>query len=323
MGTRKARSPHPFYPLVLVHGLLGFGTIGPRGDLEYFRGVMRHLENNRDVLDGKAKVYVADVDPLDSIPSRAIQLRDFIQDRVLYRGTKRRYEKVNIIAHSMGGLDARYMIANLAMDTGPRDPMAARVASLTTIGTPHLGTPFADFMIELPVGQRIVQWANFYSVNVAAFEQLTERFLVEQGFNERMPDRGQVEYFSYAGDVLPSRVFPFMLLPAQIIWRSGKRDVRNDGLVPVDSATFRYGPVGKAYDQVLPADHATQIGHGYGHLRFGPQRRFRHLDFFAHLANALCRRGLYFCDESAVKRYGGTQRSRRAAASSSRAAPPA
>ena len=62
------------YPLVLVHGLLGFGTIGPRRNLEYFRGVMRHLENNRDVLRGRAKIYVADIDPLDTIPSRVHQI---------------------------------------------------------------------------------------------------------------------------------------------------------------------------------------------------------------------------------------------------------
>ncbi len=44
--------------------------------------------------------------------------------------------KVNLIAHSMGGLDARYAICQLGL--------ADRVASLTTIGTPHLGTPLAD-----------------------------------------------------------------------------------------------------------------------------------------------------------------------------------
>ena len=150
----------PIYPLVLVHGLLGFSTIGPRRRLEYFRGVMRHLENNPEVLNGRGKVYVADLDPLDTIPSRAIQLRDFIQERIYdHQEKKFWYEKVNIIAHSMGGLDARYMISTLSMDTGSRSPMAEWVASLTTIGTPHRGTPFADFMMQLPVGQRIIQWA--------------------------------------------------------------------------------------------------------------------------------------------------------------------
>jgi len=136
MTTSRAKRARgtagPVVPLVLVHGLLGFGTIGPTRRLEYFRGVMRHLEKNPKVLGGKAKVYVADLDPLDSIPSRAIQLRDFIQSRIYdHQRKKLRYEKVHVVAHSMGGLDARYMIANLSMDTGPRSPMAERVAAFS------------------------------------------------------------------------------------------------------------------------------------------------------------------------------------------------
>lgn len=289
MSAKKSRSRRSAarVPLVLVHGLLGFGTIGPRGKLEYFRGVMRHLEDNRDVLRGRAKVYVADVDPLDTIPSRAIQLRDFIQGRLYdHRRKKFRYEKVHIIAHSMGGLDARYMISNLSLDVGDRSAMADRVASLTTIGTPHLGTPFADFMLELPLGQQLIQWANLYSVNVGAFEQLTVKFLVKDAFNERMLDCDQVQYYAYAGNVSALRLFPPLALTGEIIRRS-EDGGDNDGLVPVESALSVYPALDGRFPQVLTADHATQIGHGYGHLPIGPQRGFTHLDFYAHLANAL------------------------------------
>lgn len=48
--------------------------------------------------------------------------------------------KVNIIAHSMGGLDARYMISALGG--------ANRVASLTTISTPHTGSKVANFVLD-------------------------------------------------------------------------------------------------------------------------------------------------------------------------------
>ena len=293
MSARRAKNEPtqgPIVPLVLVHGLLGFGTIGPRGRLEYFREVMRHLEHNPNVLDGRAKVYVADLDPVDSIPSRAIQLRDFIQSRIYDQPRRKfRYESVHVVAHSMGGLDARYMIANLSMDTADRRPMAECVTSLTTIGTPHLGTPFADFMMRLPVGQRAVQWANLYSINIAAFEHLTVEYLVKERFNERMPDREGVLYFSYAGDVSPLRVFPPMIPPAETIRRSADGGA-NDGLVPVDSAKFRYRPIDRKYPQVLRADHATQIGHGYGLIPSRLRGGFRHLDFYAYLANALARR---------------------------------
>ncbi len=294
MTARKSKKDRktngPTVPLVLVHGLLGFGSIGPTRRLEYFRGVMRHLENNPKVLGGNAKVYVADLDPVDSIPSRAIQLRDFIQSRIYdHQRQKFRYENVHVLAHSMGGLDARYMIANLSMDIGDRSSMGERVASLTTIGTPHLGTPFADFMMRLPIGQRAIQWANLYSINIAAFEHLSVKYLVKERFNERMPDREGVQYFSYAGDVSPLRVFPPMLVPAEIIRRSADGG-SNDGLVPVDSAKFRYGPVDGEYDQVLSADHAAQIGHGWGHVPSRLRRGFNHLEFYADLANALARR---------------------------------
>jgi triacylglycerol lipase len=292
MGRARSRRREPIHPIILVHGLLGFATIGRTGRLEYFRGVMNHLENNRKVLGGKGKVYVADLDPTDTIPSRAIQLRDFIQERIYDLDKKWfKYEKVNIIAHSMGGLDARYMISNLATDVGDRRPMADRVASLTTIGTPHLGSPIADFILGLPVGQRLIQLAGFYSINIGAFEQLTREWLVEKGFNERMPDREQVEYFSYAGQVPLAEVFPMLLASALILHRQG---TPNDGLVPVESAAFEYDAMEDEYGQLIPVDHAGQIGHGYGYLPFGPQSDFDHLDFYAKLANTLGERGLYF-----------------------------
>ena len=94
----------------------------------------------------------------------------------------------------------------------------------------------------------------------------------------------------------PTADLILMLLPAQLIRRSARGGVRNDGLVPVESATFRYDPIDSEYEQVLPADHAAQIGHGYGRLGFGLRGGFNHLDFYAHLANALGRRGLYLAE---------------------------
>ena len=50
--------------------------------------------------------------------------------------TKTGAEKVNLIAHSKGGMEARYMIKVLGMNT--------HVASLTTISTPHHGSKTMD-----------------------------------------------------------------------------------------------------------------------------------------------------------------------------------
>lgn len=57
-------------------------------------------------------------------------------------------EKVNIIAHSKGGLDCRYAIAKCGI--------ADRVASLTTINTPHRGCLFAEYLLtKLPQGMQL------------------------------------------------------------------------------------------------------------------------------------------------------------------------
>jgi hypothetical protein len=79
-----------------------------------------------------------------------------------------------------------------------------------------------------------------------------------------------------------------MLVPAEIIQRSEDGGA-NDGLVPVESATFRYGPVDGEHDQVLPADHAAQIGHGWELVPSALRRGFEHLKFYADLANELAR----------------------------------
>jgi triacylglycerol lipase len=73
-------------------------------------------------------VHLARLSPTGSVSLRAAQLARQVESI--------RAERVNIIAHSMGGLDARYAITHLGLHS--------RVASLTTIGTPHHGTPIAD-----------------------------------------------------------------------------------------------------------------------------------------------------------------------------------
>ena len=78
-------------------------------------------------------MFVPWLSPTGGVADRAQQLKDFI-DRVSPA------EPVHLFAHSMGGLDARYMISCLGM--------AQRVLTLTTLGTPHRGTAFADWGIS-------------------------------------------------------------------------------------------------------------------------------------------------------------------------------
>src|SRR5437879_6389455 len=113
-------------PLVLVHGLLGFDrfAVGGWTLVSYFSLIT-------DVLAaGGNRVLVAQLSPTGPVRQRAAELKAFLERQVPQ-------EPVHLIAHSMGGLDSRYMISCLGMNE--------RVLTLTTLGTPHRGTSFADW----------------------------------------------------------------------------------------------------------------------------------------------------------------------------------
>src|SRR5438552_18304693 len=111
-------------PIVLQHGLFGFGDFKV-GTLRvsYFNGIDRALEKRGYPL------IISRVHPTGSIELRARQLKSTILKQLRLLNCKR--QRVIIFAHSMGGLDARYMIARLGM--------AEHVAALVTISTPHRG----------------------------------------------------------------------------------------------------------------------------------------------------------------------------------------
>src|SRR5262245_58431741 len=122
----------PRHPVVLLHGLFGFDELGVGpARLAYFRG-----------LTGLIQQVGADVHRPALARTAAVAVRaEELARRIEQLGEKR----VNLIAHSMGGLDARYAIAKLGL--------AERVAALITIGTPHRGTPPAA--LGARVGRRL------------------------------------------------------------------------------------------------------------------------------------------------------------------------
>jgi triacylglycerol lipase len=117
------------YPIVLVHGLAG--TDRYANVLDYWYGIPADLEAHG------AHVYVANLSGFQSDlgpNGRGEQLLAFVEQVLAATGAS----KVNLIGHSQGGMSARY-VAAVAPD---------RVASVTTIGTPHRGTQFADFFVD-------------------------------------------------------------------------------------------------------------------------------------------------------------------------------
>src|SRR5262245_12205620 len=89
-------------PIVLVHGLCGCGSPrrGPWRALDYFHGVMAALEAAGN------RVLAARLSPTGGVARRAAQLKAFLDRHAPG-------EAVHLIAHSMGGLDSRYMISRL------------------------------------------------------------------------------------------------------------------------------------------------------------------------------------------------------------------
>src|SRR2546421_12121297 len=91
-------------PVVLVHGLFGFDRLDLVGVTvaNYFPGVAEFLQAAGN------RVLIPCLSPTGGVVERARQLKEF-----LLRQSPD--EPVHLVAHSMGGLDARYMIGQLDM----------------------------------------------------------------------------------------------------------------------------------------------------------------------------------------------------------------
>jgi triacylglycerol esterase/lipase EstA (alpha/beta hydrolase family) len=113
------------YPLVLVHGIIAHD----RGRVINFWGRIPKTLEEKGV-----KVFFGNTDSWGGYESNAEILRTTIEE-ILY---ETKSEKVNIIAHSKGGIDSRYLIWKYNYGD--------KVASLTTIATPHHGAEIADLI---------------------------------------------------------------------------------------------------------------------------------------------------------------------------------
>jgi triacylglycerol lipase len=208
--------------VVLAHGLLGFAELRLAGDylpaVQYWHGITDAL-TSRDV-----RVITATVPPSGSIEERAEKLGQDI-------AMKAQGQAVNIVAHSMGGLDARYMISRL-------QPKGVQVKSLVTIATPHRGSAFADYLLSGPSMLRLPRIYGLIEragLGTAAFAQLGRKYMTEE-FNPNTPDDPNVRYFSYGAAMTkkPPLLSPFRL-PHKIM---EQMEGPNDGLVSVESSKW-------------------------------------------------------------------------------------
>jgi triacylglycerol lipase len=221
----------PTYPILLAHGVARFdflrnhfvNGLGLPADRlsdhgHYFRNIRSYLSKN-----GFPNVHHTNVEFAGGADRRAADLKIEVE-RVL-AASKPPQTKVHIIGHSMGGLDARRMIVDLGM--------AEHVCSLTTIGTPHKGSSFADWGAEHR-GEEVVRKLHEV-IDLDGFLDLKTAACAE--FNARAEaaeaDNG-VFYQTYScWEEDSKRVFG----PLQLSWKEIKKreEGHNDGLVAVTS----------------------------------------------------------------------------------------
>lgn len=211
----------PKYPVLLVHGM------GFRDDklIGYWGRIPKALE------EMGCAVYFGQQDSNADIETNGEHLARRINEILQQTGA----EKVNIIAHSKGGMDSRYAITAAGA--------AHKVASLTTVCTPHHGSKTVDLLMKCPeplvrfVGACADCWCralgdkepNSYKV----FQSFTTAAAAK--FNAETPDCEGVLYQSYAC-VMKSPFSDFLLwLPNLVVgWIEGE----NDGLLTPEAVKW-------------------------------------------------------------------------------------
>jgi triacylglycerol lipase len=227
----------PQHTIILAHGILGFGTLPGIGlVLNYFNGVKAHLERQGHI------VFAPQVNPIGGVTERGQQLAAAIL------GVPLSGEKLHVIAHSLGGLDARYALANVA-------GVADVVQTLVTIGTPHRGSPVADAVVAhtgplfASVPAFLVQLLERSS---AGLRDLTTPVAIQ--FDESTPDAAGVRYIEVAGDASRGGHELWLFQLAALIGQL--RGELNDGVVTRPSALRE----GREHLADWPVDHAGEIG---------------------------------------------------------------
>ncbi|MEE3328126.1 MAG: triacylglycerol lipase [Myxococcota bacterium] len=235
------------YPIVLSHGFLGADSY--LGIVDYWYGIPEYLEAKN------ATVYVTEVSAANSSAFRGEQIIEQLDEIRAIRGESNL--KFNLIGHSQGGIDIRYV-------AGVRPDL---VASITTVGSPHTGVDFVDqfgggldgvegLLAFLGEGVELI-WAflgndnptdilealdTFSSESIASFNedpvfgQGMPTSYCGQGESVSQTPAGPRRNYSWTGDQPATNILDpldFAFLLSSLLF-----DEANDGLVEVCSAHF-------------------------------------------------------------------------------------
>lgn len=278
-STGSDAGPQPLgppYPIVLAHGFFGFADLV--GIVEYWYGIPAELE-----LAGETQVFVTEVDPFNGSDMRGGELITQIETILATTG----HDKVNLIGHSQGGLDAR-VVAHERPDL---------VASATTLAAPHQGSEIADLVETLPddvLELLLPVLTDFlgivYDQDTAKSDVLAALDLFSEdgiaAFNAEYTDSPGVPYYSIMGrsdrtlateecaatdrpsfitkwDEERDPIDPMLAVmegtldDGDPLWNWGNEHP-NDGLVRVESS--KWG----RFLGCIPADHLDEVGQLFG-----------------------------------------------------------
>jgi len=292
----------PPYPVVLCHGFFGFEELAGIDGLTYFYNVPERLAE-----DGETLVYTPAVDPFNSSDYRSDQLIDIIENDIL---AETGHEKVVLVGHSQGGLDAR-AVASKRPDL---------VAAVVTVATPHHGSPVADIalgLVEDPASAAILD-AIVQVLGGPLYDQVGDETSIAKAlylfskpgiaeFNAKYKDSPGVFYASITGRTDNSLGGQDCAADVELPWVDawkGEKDptdplfsvfeamldggfagtVPNDGLVR--AADARWGE----FWGCVPADHMDEVGQLVGDEP-GLFNGFDHEEMFSEIVKMVRKKG--------------------------------
>lgn len=150
----------------LIPGFFGFADLG---GITYFH----HLDH---ILTRLLEPY--EIEPVvhyvSTVPTGSIRVRAHLLYEEIIKKSPDPDVPIHLIGHSTGGLDARLFAtptARLLSDRELIEPVAARVQTVVTVATPHLGTPLAFFFNSI-LGQNLLyllSMATIYALRFGKF----------------------------------------------------------------------------------------------------------------------------------------------------------
>jgi triacylglycerol lipase len=258
------------HPVVLMHGF-GIGASFRRGG---------HLHDEAMYLRSRGvRAAAPNVSPYNTVKARC----EMWEKRLTHVLDEMNTDRISLIAHSMGGLDARYLIS--------RKGWHDTVEALVTIATPHRGSSVATLILEQPESVRkwladMADWLGKHilkdgSANIRqALKELTPDY-VEHTFNEEVPDHPDVQYWSYGFQAGKGTDIPIDPIFRYLNNHLYEQEGLNDGIVSVRSA--RWGE----YLGTINADHARQVG-----IESRLAAPFDANEFYASITEKLANEGL-------------------------------